>query len=126
MKKLLFATILILFINLFLFADTNHNISFNTLSPEPQHMKECQLITYLLTNNHYQRKVIDDSLSSEVFDRYIEILDNGKFYFLDSDIRSVEKYRYLFDDFLNAGRVQHGYDIFSIYQKRYAERLEHV
>ncbi|WP_435623515.1 carboxy terminal-processing peptidase [Flagellimonas sp.] len=56
------------------------------------------LITYVLEKGHYEPKDLNDSFSSNVFDDFIDILDPTKRYFLESDIRDFEKYRFMIDD----------------------------
>lgn len=101
-------------------------VRFETLSPKPEHRKVSQLITHLLVQQHYQKKKVDDAMSSEIFDRYIDRLDGNRFYFLESDVQSFEQYRYMFDDFVRSGQVEAAFDIFNVYQNRVAERLEFV
>ncbi|WP_420400914.1 carboxy terminal-processing peptidase [Flagellimonas sp.] len=56
------------------------------------------LITYVLERGHYEPKNLNDSFSSNVFDDFVDILDPTKRYFLASDIREFEKYRFQIDD----------------------------
>ncbi|PRX56347.1 carboxy terminal-processing peptidase [Flagellimonas meridianipacifica] len=56
------------------------------------------LITYVLEKGHYEPKNLNDSFSSNVFDDFIDILDPTKRYFLASDLREFEKYRFMIDD----------------------------
>ncbi len=56
------------------------------------------LITYVLERGHYEPKDLNDNFSSNVFDDFIDILDPTKRYFLSSDIREFEKYRFQIDD----------------------------
>lgn len=56
------------------------------------------LITYVLERGHYEPKPLDDRFSSSVFDDFIEVLDPTKRYFLQSDIKEFEKYRFVIDD----------------------------
>ncbi|MCL6267690.1 carboxy terminal-processing peptidase [Flagellimonas myxillae] len=56
------------------------------------------LITYVLERGHYEPKNLNDGFSSNVFDDFIDILDPTKRYFLSSDIREFEKYRFQIDD----------------------------
>lgn len=106
-------------------ADTTQ-VRFAALAPEPQHRNVSQLVSQLLMRNHYQRKQIDDSLSSQIFDEYLKFLDFNRTYFLASDIKSLEAHRYMFDDYLLSGQVEQAYEIFNLYETRVAERLEHV
>jgi carboxyl-terminal processing protease len=106
-----------------LIASDSTEVKFDKLEPEPQHMKIAPLIVKYLTNFHYQKRAVDDSLSAEALDRYIDKLDPIRVYFYDSDIKSFQKYRYKLDDYLVIGHVGPAYEIFGVYQKRMSERL---
>ena len=105
------------------------NISSDTLriiEPQNHFTLENQLVTTMLSRYHYKHFSLDDSLSSLMFDNYIKTLDYSKVYFFQSDINSLEKERYLFDDYLLAGNVQPFFDIFNLYEKRLIQRMEYV
>ncbi len=129
MKKI-FIPIFVLVASLFLYIENGQpgttDISFETLSPEPQHRQVSQLVSKLLTNSHYRKKSLNDSLSAEIFENFIEKLDHNKLYFLASDIRSFDKHRLMFDDYIGSGQVEATYEIFNVYQQRIAERLTYV
>ncbi|MEE1961160.1 carboxy terminal-processing peptidase [Allomuricauda taeanensis] len=57
-----------------------------------------ELITYVLEKGHYEPKDLNDDFSSNVFDDFIDIMDPTKRYFLESDVREFEKYRFMIDD----------------------------
>ena len=56
------------------------------------------LITYVLERGHYEPKDINDNFSSQVYEDFIDIVDPTKRYFLESDIREFEQYKYQIDD----------------------------
>tara|TARA_R110000796_G_scaffold250788_4_gene380776 strand:+ start:149139 stop:151268 length:2130 start_codon:yes stop_codon:yes gene_type:complete len=56
------------------------------------------LITYVLEKGHYQPKDIDDDFSVHVFEDFIDGLDPTKRYFLESDIKDFEQYKFQIDD----------------------------
>jgi len=120
--KLIRFYILIL-ISIRLLASDSTKVEFTKLEPEPQHMKVAPLIVKYLTNFHYQKRAVDDSLSAETLDRFIDKLDPIRVYFYESDIKSFQKYRYRLDEYLVIGHVEPAYEIFHVYQKRMAERL---
>lgn len=129
MKKL-YAIIFVLITSSYLSAqkpqlDTT-NFAIAELAPQPQHRNVSQLVSHILMRSHYQKKQIDDSLSSDIFDLYINTLDYNRLYFLESDLRSFEEYRYMFDDYVLSGQVEKPYRIFNTYERRAAERLEYV
>lgn len=109
-----------------LFAADSTKIEFNHLVPEVQHRKVAPLIVKYLTNFHYQKRTVDDSLSAETFDSYFDNLDPSRVYLLQSDIDQFKKYRYQFDDMLNSGHIEPAYDIFHYYEQRIAERLTYA
>ena len=47
-----------------------------------------------LASRHYRSQEIDDALSDRYLDEYINTLDSGKNYFLQSDIDEFEKWRF--------------------------------
>ena len=114
---------LILLLSTGLIASDSTKIEFSELLPEPQHKKVAPVVVKYLSNFHYQKRAIDDSLSAETFDRYLERLDPSRIYFLASDINAFSKNRYLLDDYLVVGHVKPAYEIFWVYEQRIAERL---
>lgn len=75
---------------------------------------------------HYKKVPFNDSLSSEIYDVYLKTLDEGRNYFLKSDIESFEQYRPLLLKDLTDGDLSAMFHIFNVYQKRYLERLNYA
>ena len=96
------------------------------LRPKQEHPSETKAIVDLLTRYHYKKKWLNDSISSEVFDNYLEALDPNKANFLQSDIEYLSKYRYKLDDELLDGKLDFAYQVFSIYRERSLERLDYL
>ena len=48
---------------------------------------------------HYSPKDINDDYSKGVYDKYMEMMDPGKRFFLKSDIREFETYKLRLDDY---------------------------
>jgi carboxyl-terminal processing protease len=133
MKSIPIILLIILTANFFL-ADSKKNlndleISSDTLrviEPKNHFTLENQLVTTMLSRYHYKDFNLDDSLSSLMFDKYIRTLDFSKVYFYESDISTLEKERYSFDDYLLDGNVQPFFNIFNLYEKRMLERMNYV
>jgi len=105
----------------------DHKIdSTKVLVPDETAKRINQVITQILSMYHYKKMPLTDSISSEIFDQYLSVLDNNKLYFLKSDIDGFEKYRYQFDDFLKVGELKAAFEIFNVYKKRVDERIEHI
>ena len=98
-------------------------VSQNDLKPDIQQSVEARSVVELLENFHYKKVVVDDALSSLIFDDYIKALDGGKNYFLQSDITDFEKYRSTLDDDLRTGDLSVAFYIFNVYQKRFNDRI---
>lgn len=111
------------------FNDKPVNFPTDTLTiiePANHYQIENQLITSILTRYHFKDFEIDDSLSSIIFNRYLDALDNGKNYFLASDIESFNSEKYQLDDKLFKGDIQFYYDVFNVYLKRMNERMSFI
>jgi len=111
---------------LVIFAQDTTGLVLPDLEPEPQHKRVTQLVTHILGNNHYRKRELNDSLSSELYLNYLERLDYNRMYFLASDIAGFEKNRYLLDDYLQVGHIQPAFDIFKVYEERSGERLAYI
>jgi carboxyl-terminal processing protease len=133
MKALFVAAIIILAANFFLAGPSKINSeqgdptdTLKVIEPLNYFTLENQLITTMLSRYHYTHVNLDDSLSSMLFTKYLDNLDNNRIYFYASDIAQLEKERYSFDDYLLAGNIQPFFDIFNLYEKRMLERMEYV
>ena len=94
------------------------------LNPLSVHPRTSLTIVEQLRHNHYLQKNLDDDISSEVFDKYLELLDGARVFFLAGDIESIEKYRYSLDDALKRGNLKPAFEIFNLYQTRLVERFD--
>jgi carboxyl-terminal processing protease len=94
------------------------------LEPLDVHPRTSLTIVEQLRHNHFLSKVLDDDLSSHIFDNYLEQLDAGKAYLLASDVADFEKYRKRLDDALVRGDLEPAFDMFNVFQERQVERLQ--
>ncbi|MBK5278073.1 MAG: carboxy terminal-processing peptidase [Bacteroidia bacterium] len=88
--------------------------------------KEAKVISYILDNNHYRKLRLNDSLSSAILDKYIKELDNNRSYFIASDLKDFEKFRFSIDDLTRNENVEPAYEIYRVFRKRYSERMDFV
>lgn len=96
------------------------------LAPEPQHQALQRVIAQLISRNHYEKTILDDSLSVQIFDNYLEILDYNKLYFMKSDIERFSRYQFKIDDFLQNGDPSAAYDIFNTYAECLSQRMIYI
>lgn len=105
----------------------DHKIdSAKVILPDESYRRINQVITQIFSNYHYRKQVINDSLSSVIFDEYFKTLDNNRLYFLSSDIESFEQYRNQFDNYLLDGNLEVPFRIFNLYKQRVNERILNV
>ncbi|MFY8109401.1 MAG: tail-specific protease, partial [Bacteroidia bacterium] len=104
-------------------ANDSTKVVLKNFEPESQHPVLYQLVGQILNSYHLRKLNIDDKLSSNLLDAYLENLDPGKMYFLKQDIEQFEQFRYKLDDDLMMGNVQKAFDMYNLYQKRLEERI---
>ncbi len=95
------------------------------ITPDEQQGLVAKELVGLIENYNYKRIKINDSISSLVLDRYIKSLDPSRYYFLESDVKEFEQYRYLLDDHFRNGDLASTFYVFNVYLKRYNERLDY-
>lgn len=90
------------------------------LAPEQQHATASKRVASRFTRSHYKHFSLDDKFSSQVFDRYIEMLDYNKSFLTASDVKQFERWRNQFDDQLKSGDTSGAFDIFNkVLQRRF-------
>lgn len=96
------------------------------LEPLEVHPRTSLTVVEQLRHNHFVKKPLDDGISSDVFDKYLDTLDGGRAYFLASDIAEFEEHRYELDDALKRANLDPAYTIFNRYQTRVVERIQYL
>ena len=99
----------------------NENLLINA---ELRHEKVSALIERLIERSHYNHTKVDNELSSQILDNYIENLDGNRSYFIASDIQEFESYRFKIDDMLGSDSLQPAFEIFDIYRSKAIDRME--
>ncbi|MGB5623526.1 MAG: carboxy terminal-processing peptidase [Gammaproteobacteria bacterium] len=96
------------------------------LEPSDRHAKISRLVTTLFERSHYRQIRVDDQVSSDVLDRYIEVMDGNRQYFLAGDITNFEQYRFELDDAVKRGDLKPAFMIYATYVERTRERLNYA
>ncbi|MES2381422.1 MAG: carboxy terminal-processing peptidase [Bacteroidota bacterium] len=125
-KKIAFAFILLVFITANSFANDSTKIVLKTQAPEAYHGMLFQLVGQVISNGHYRKVKIDDSLSKELLTNYCKHLDPLHLYFLQSDIDGFKPFENQLDDDLLKGDAQAGFAIYNKYQTRLEERINYT
>ncbi|HEX6928931.1 MAG TPA: S41 family peptidase, partial [Gammaproteobacteria bacterium] len=96
------------------------------LDPLPQQGLIEQLVATYATRMHYANRELDDSLSQDIFTRYLDMLDPSKIYFTKKDIAAFNKHRTEIDDALKSGNVDVAYTVYRVLRERVLERIAKV
>lgn len=99
------------------------------ISSKPRYSREMVLGTILkgaLESMHLSNKEIDNALSENAFKVYLERLDYGKQFLLESDIKELEKFRRSFDDMMISGELTVLDKSSELMNKRIGEIQKHV
>src|SRR6056297_615080 len=81
------------------------------LEPLDVHPRTLLTIVDQLRHNHFLEQRLDDQLSSEIFDNYLDMLDGARVYFTAADVAELEKYRHELDDALVRGNLEPAFEI---------------
>lgn len=79
-----------------------------------------------LGSRHYRDLTVDDDLSREFLDNYLESLDPSRLYFYEADVKGFEQNKNKFDDYLKKGQLNEGFKIYHVYRERVLSRLDYV
>ncbi len=96
------------------------------IKPIASQYKAEELTTRILGNYHYRKIPLNDSLSSAMFDRFIDGIDHNKLYYEASDLAIFEKYRFSFDDYLQKRELDVPFEIYNVFRKRFQERSDYI
>ncbi|HEX7029779.1 MAG TPA: carboxy terminal-processing peptidase [Gammaproteobacteria bacterium] len=96
------------------------------LDPLPQQGLIEQLVATYATRMHYANRELDDSLSRDIFARYLDMLDPSKIYLTQKDIASFDEHRTKIDDALKSGNVDVAYTIYRVLRERVLERIAYA
>jgi carboxyl-terminal processing protease len=97
---------------------------FEELYPLEIHSDISSRIVRITEGLHYERVDIDNSLSSEILDRYLDNLDGSRYYFLSSDVSSFSRFRFEIDNLSRNGDTSPAFEIFNLYQARVDDRID--
>jgi carboxyl-terminal processing protease len=101
-------------------AGTTPGASAATTGPSPvvelhatdRHRKVSRLVAEVVERSHYRRAILDEKLSSQVYDRYLDSLDGSHSYFLQSDLAELETYRTHLGEAIRTGSVEPAFVIY--------------
>ena len=96
------------------------------LAPSERHRRVMRLVSEVVERQHYRQAPLDDAMSSQIYERYLEALDGSKSYLLASDIAEFESLRYQLDDAIQKADAGPAFQMFTRFQERNREVLKHA
>jgi carboxyl-terminal processing protease len=93
------------------------------LMPLEQQPQAALLSAKILSKYSYKPVALDDSLSAQIFDNYLKMLDGEKMYFMQADIDHFADARTRLDDAILHQDLSIPFGIFNLYQQRIGERF---
>ncbi len=94
------------------------------LHPTDAQAAASRLVYGLLSDSRYAYRpmALDDTMSADIFRRYLDSLDGQKLFFTQADIARFAPYKTGIGDALKKQQLQPAYDIFKVYVQRVDER----
>lgn len=131
LRKKLLLMIVILGSNVPVFAINAKNsvpaVPVVTLKPTAAQEEAGKYISQYLLQNHYRKVSVNDSLSRQILNRYIENLDGSKSYFVASEVESLHHvYGNRIDDEFLSGKANAGFGVYNFFLKRAKEKMRYM
>ena len=96
------------------------------LVPADRHERATEVILHIIKTYHYKKTILNDGLSGDIYDNYLESLDPNRNFFTQEDINRFDKYRFQLDDALDNAELDPAYEIFRRYREIVAERSNYA
>ena len=101
-------------------------VPIDALQPTEEQRRTALVIAQVLEGFHYTRPHIDDHLSRDAFERYLEALDPNRSFFTREDVDRLSVYRDYFDDSLTKGRLAPPFEIFRLFRQKVERRAAYA
>lgn len=86
-----------------------------------------QRVARLLEDEHYNDHAIDNEISHELLDNYLDFLDLGRLYYLQSDVDLFrDRYEERLDEALLLGDIHPALHMYDVYKTRVKSRIDWV
>ncbi len=96
------------------------------LAQEPQDATVSERVTARFTRSHYRQFDLNADFSGKIFDRYLNMLDNGHNVLMASDVAQFADKRGTLGEELKSGQLVTPYALYNLAQKRRFERYEYA
>jgi len=94
------------------------------LKPTPSEEEASRYIAQYLLQNHYRKVPANDSLSQQVFNRFLDNLDSNRSYFISSEVDRLRRdVAGRIDDEFVSGNPSAGFTIYNLFLQRAREKM---
>ncbi|MGE0383675.1 MAG: carboxy terminal-processing peptidase [Gammaproteobacteria bacterium] len=100
-----------------------NTVTESELRPTAAQERATRLVTHFITNYHYKKVPLDDALSTQILNRYLDSIDPGHIFFTAADVEAFGVHRARIDDYLRDATLAPVFDIFKVYRQRVSERV---
>ena len=101
-------------------------IALDELHANEQQRQTALIITQVMEKFHYRKPQVDDKMSTEMFDRYLESLDPNRSFFTAQHVAGFEQYRLQLDDSLRTGKLDPAFAMFRTFRELVEERIDYA
>lgn len=104
---------------------TTASVQAPAFAPTENQVGATRLVYGILSDSRYAYRslALDDTLSADIFRRYLESLDSERLYFIQGDLDRFAAYQTSFDDAIKSQDLAPAFDIFNTYIKRVNQRV---
>ncbi|MGI9316812.1 MAG: carboxy terminal-processing peptidase, partial [bacterium] len=88
--------------------------------------KDIQRTVAFLQNDHYLPRNLDDRLSANILETYLERLDPIKLHFTQQDVDRLKINESKIDDYMKLADAEFAFEIYKLYRQRIKQRTELV
>jgi carboxyl-terminal processing protease len=96
------------------------------LAASERHRRVMRLVSEVVERQHYRQAALDDEMSSQIYERYLEALDGNRSYLLAADVAEFERLRYQLDDAIERADAGPAFEIFTRFQQRNREVVRYA
>lgn len=101
-------------------------VPLDELQPTRAQRQSTLIILKVIDEYHYKKHSLDDAMSRAILERYLEVLDPNRSFFLQDDIDRFNVISDRLDDDLKDARLNSAFSIFRVYRQRIDERIEYA
>ncbi|MBD9378889.1 carboxy terminal-processing peptidase [Pseudoxanthomonas sp. PXM04] len=97
-------------------------------APTADQATTSKLVYGLLSDSRYayRPRALDETLSADIFKRYLEALDGGKQFFTAADVAKFAPLKAQMGEAVRSGELDPAYDVFTIYRQRVQQRVAYA